>query len=125
MSDQNENKSVADLSRRDFLGVSSTALATAAALVGITAPAQEVQDTRKAEKDISASDPGQEDKPLLIEPKFKHASSNRSWRYWSGLVLLRFGAQTGKRGWLDARGELEGAADLKGSGWRKHAAYCR
>jgi oxalate decarboxylase len=66
VSDQNENKSVADLSRRDFLGVSSTALATAA-LVGITAPAQEVQDTRKAEKDISASDPGQENKPLLIE----------------------------------------------------------
>ena len=66
MSDQNENKSVADLSRRNFLGVSSTALATAA-LVGITAPAQEVQETRKAEKDISASNPGQENKPLLIE----------------------------------------------------------
>jgi len=66
VSDQNENKSVADLSRRNFLGVSSTALATAA-LVGITAPAQEVQETRKAEKDISASNPGQENKPLLIE----------------------------------------------------------
>ena len=79
MSDQNENKSVADLSRRNFLGVSSTALATAA-LVGISAPAQEVQETRKAEKDISASNPGQENKPLLIENK--HASSNRSWRYW-------------------------------------------
>src|SRR5579863_1835469 len=66
VSDQKENKSVADLSRRNFLGVGSTALATAA-LVGITANAQEMQDTRKAEKDISASDPGQENKPLLAE----------------------------------------------------------
>jgi oxalate decarboxylase len=66
VSDQNENKSMADLSRRNFLGVSSSALATAA-LVGITARAQEVQDTRKAEKDISASNPGQENKPLLAE----------------------------------------------------------
>jgi oxalate decarboxylase len=66
VSDQNESKSVADLSRRNFLGVGSTALATAA-LAGITAHAQEVQDTRKAEKDISASNPGQENKPLLIE----------------------------------------------------------
>src|SRR4029077_9440726 len=66
VSDQNESKSVADLSRRNFLGVSSTALATAA-LAGITVHAQEMQDTRKAEKDISASNPGQENKPLLVE----------------------------------------------------------
>ena len=66
MSDQDENKAVADLSRRNFLGVGSTALATAA-LAGITAHAQEMQDTRKAEKDISASNPGQENKPLLAE----------------------------------------------------------
>lgn len=54
------------LSRRSFLGVSSTALATAA-LGGLTVRAQEQQDTRTAEKDISASDPGQENKPLLEE----------------------------------------------------------
>src|SRR6202049_3781485 len=66
MSDQNENKSSADPSRRSFLGVSSTALATAA-LAGIAAHAQEMQDTRKAEKDTSASNPGQENKPLLDE----------------------------------------------------------
>jgi len=66
VSDRNENKSMADLSRRNFLGVSSTALATAA-LAGIAAHAQEMQDTRKAEKDISASDPGQENKVLLDE----------------------------------------------------------
>jgi oxalate decarboxylase len=54
------------LSRRNFLGVSSTALASAA-LAGLNAHAQETQDTRKAEKDISASNPGQENKPLLDE----------------------------------------------------------
>src|SRR5436305_6410424 len=59
------------------------------------------------------------------EPKFKHASSHRSWRCWSCLVLLRCGTQTSGRGWLDARSELEGAADLKGSGRRKHTANCR
>jgi oxalate decarboxylase len=66
VSDQNENKSVADLSRRSFLGVSSSALATAA-LAGITAHAQETQDTRKADKDHSASDTGQENEALLAE----------------------------------------------------------
>ena len=54
------------LSRRNFLGVGSAALATAA-LTGLTAHAQEVQDTRRAEKDHSASDPGQENRPLLAE----------------------------------------------------------
>ncbi|MDX6464415.1 MAG: oxalate decarboxylase [Acidobacteriaceae bacterium] len=53
-------------SRRDFLGVTSTALA-AAALTGLTAHAQEIQDTRTAEKDHSVSDPGQENRPLLDE----------------------------------------------------------
>jgi oxalate decarboxylase len=52
--------------RRNFLGVSSAALATAA-FTGLNARAQEPQDTRKAEKDISASDPAQENKPLLDE----------------------------------------------------------
>jgi oxalate decarboxylase len=54
------------LSRRSFLGVSSTALATAA-LSGLTVQAQEQQDTRTAEKNISASNPGQENKTLLDE----------------------------------------------------------
>lgn len=54
------------LSRRGFLGVSSTALATAA-LGRLTVRNQEQQDTRTAEKDISASNPGQENKPLLDE----------------------------------------------------------
>src|ERR1700748_1619620 len=54
------------LSRRDFLGVSSTAI-EAATLAGLTAHAQEIKDTRKADKDHSASDPGQENRPLLDE----------------------------------------------------------
>jgi oxalate decarboxylase len=66
VSDQNESKSTADLSRSNFLCVSSTALVTAA-LAGITARAQEAQDTRKSRKDISISNPGQENKPLLVE----------------------------------------------------------
>ena len=66
MNDQSESKPIADLSRRSFLGVGSTAVATAA-LAGITAHAQETQDTRKADQDHSASDPGQENKTLLAE----------------------------------------------------------
>ena len=54
------------LSRRGFLGIGSTAIATTA-LAGIAAHAQEAEDTRKAEKDQSSSDPGQENKALLYE----------------------------------------------------------
>jgi oxalate decarboxylase len=53
-------------SRRSFLGAGSAALA-AAAFVGLTANAQQREDTRKAEGDHSSSDPGQENKPLLDE----------------------------------------------------------
>ncbi|HEX4168679.1 MAG TPA: cupin domain-containing protein [Terracidiphilus sp.] len=53
-------------SRRGFLQSGSAALA-AAALVGLSANAQEREDIRKAEGDHSSSDPGQENKPLLDE----------------------------------------------------------
>jgi oxalate decarboxylase len=53
-------------SRRSFLGAGSAALATAA-FVGLTADAQQREDTRKAEGDHSSSNPGQENKPLLDE----------------------------------------------------------
>jgi oxalate decarboxylase len=52
-------------SRRNFLGMSSLALATAA--IGLTAHAQEKTNTQKAEQDRSLSDPGQENKALLAE----------------------------------------------------------
>lgn len=53
-------------SRRSFLGVGSAALATAA-LASIAAGAQTREDVRKGEGDHSASDPGQENGPLLKE----------------------------------------------------------
>jgi oxalate decarboxylase len=53
-------------SRRNFLGMTSVALATAA-LVGVAADAQDKASTQKAEQDHSSSDPGQENKALLNE----------------------------------------------------------
>src|ERR1700733_5985634 len=65
MSDQNDNNPTHDgVSRRSFLGVGSAALATAA-MVGLTANAQERDDTAKAEKDHASSDPGPENQVLL------------------------------------------------------------
>jgi oxalate decarboxylase len=57
---------VENQSRRSFLGAGSAVLA-AATLVGLTANAQQREDTRKAEADHSSSDPAQENKPLLAE----------------------------------------------------------
>lgn len=51
-------------SRRNFVGLSSAALATVA-ITGLAASAQERQNTAKAEKDHSTSDPAQENKGLL------------------------------------------------------------
>jgi oxalate decarboxylase len=67
VSDENKEIDLAENpSRRSFLGAGSAALA-AAAFVGLTANAQQRADTRKAERDHSSSDPGQENKPLLDE----------------------------------------------------------
>src|ERR1700752_4708173 len=67
MSDQEQNgRPASGLSRRNFLEVTPTALA-AEGLPALAANAQETQDTRKAEKDISYSNPGQENRPLLGE----------------------------------------------------------
>jgi len=65
MSDQKEN-GIEGLSRRNFLGVGSAGLATAA-LASLAANAQEKTDTEKADHDHSASNPGPENKPLLDE----------------------------------------------------------
>ncbi len=54
------------VTRRNFLGVGSAALALGV-IAGITAQAQEREDTRKALGDHSASNPGQENKALLDE----------------------------------------------------------
>ena len=63
---ENEGEFVESPSRRSFLGASSVALA-ATAFVGLTASAQQREDTQKAESDHSSSDPGQENMPLLAE----------------------------------------------------------
>ncbi|MGA2850335.1 MAG: cupin domain-containing protein [Terracidiphilus sp.] len=52
--------------RRNFLSLSSAALATAA-ITGLAANAQERSSTQKAEHDHSSSDPGQENKSLLAQ----------------------------------------------------------
>jgi oxalate decarboxylase len=65
MNHENENSGL-DLSRRNFLGVGSAALATAT-LSAVAAHAQERADTRKAEADRSSSNPAQENKALLDE----------------------------------------------------------
>ena len=67
MSDQNEEKPFLDgVSRRSFLGVGSAALATVA-MAGLTAHAQQREDTTKAEGDHSSSDPGPENRVLLAQ----------------------------------------------------------
>jgi oxalate decarboxylase len=67
MADKDEKLvAVENQSRRSFLGASSAALA-AAALVGLTANAQQREDTSEAEADHSSSDPAQENKLLLAE----------------------------------------------------------
>src|ERR1700686_112795 len=63
---EKESEPLESPSRRSFLEVGSAAIAVAA-FVGLTADAQQREDTRKAEADHSSSDPGQENKPLLDE----------------------------------------------------------
>jgi oxalate decarboxylase len=62
MSSQDQDQ--AGVSRRDFLGVGSAAVATLA-LASVPAAAQQPADTAKAEADHSSSDPGPENQGLL------------------------------------------------------------
>lgn len=66
MSDEKKTGLLESPSRRSFLEGGSVALA-AAAFAGLTANAQERENTREAEHDQSSSDPGQENKVLLDE----------------------------------------------------------
>jgi oxalate decarboxylase len=64
-SEQSKERSILEHpSRRNFLGLSSVALA-AAAFTGLTAEAQTKSSTQKAEHDHSSSDPAQENRGLL------------------------------------------------------------
>ena len=65
MGNEEQNRYTAmELSRRNFLEITSTALATAG-LAALAANAQEQQDTRTAEKSPSLSDPAKENMSLL------------------------------------------------------------
>jgi oxalate decarboxylase len=67
MNDDSKERPVLEQpSRRNFLGLSSVALATAA-FAGLSANAQEKLSTQKAEHDHSSSDPGPENRALLAQ----------------------------------------------------------
>src|SRR6201998_53959 len=67
MNDDSKERPVLEQpSRRNFLGLSSVALATAA-FAGLTANAQEKLSTQKAEHDHSSSSPGPENRALLAQ----------------------------------------------------------
>lgn len=65
-SDTPSSTTTENVSRRNFLGAGTAAVATAA-FSALAATAQEPEQTRKAEIDQSSSDPGQENKILLDE----------------------------------------------------------
>ncbi len=66
MSNEHEQKMHKGSSRRSFFATGSAALA-AAAITGVKADGQERTSVRKAERDHSSSNPGQENKALLNE----------------------------------------------------------
>jgi hypothetical protein len=76
-----------DTTRRNFLAVGSAVLATVAS-AGVAAPAQEAQDMREAEKDISASDPGRKTGRSCRRTQLQYAAAHRPWRYCPDRVLL-------------------------------------
>jgi len=122
MSDQKkEIEFVESPSRRSFLGAGSAALA-AAAFVGLTADAQQREDTRKAERDRSSSNPGQENKPLLdenpnsnIPPPTDHGDIGPIWYSFD---LARKRVEEG--GWTHqvTQRELPPSTDLTGVNMR-------
>jgi oxalate decarboxylase len=122
---ENEGELVESPSRRSFLGASSAALA-AAAFGGLTASAQERDDTRKAESDHSSSDTGPENTPLLAEnpntntpPPTDHGDIGPIWYSFD---LARNRMQEG--GWAHqvTQRELPPSTDLAGG---HHAAHPR
>src|SRR5882762_11103258 len=129
MSDhKKEIESVESPSRRSFLETGSVALA-AAAFAGVTANAQQREDTRKAEGDHSSSNPGQENKPLLAEnpnsntpPPTDHGDIGPIW-YSFDLTKKRI--QEG--GWTHqvTQRELPSSTDIAGVNMRLTAGSFR
>lgn len=115
-------------SRRSFVGAGAAALATTA-LAGVTARAQERGDTKKAESDHSASNPGQENLPLLHEnpnsntpPQTDHGDIGPIW-YSFDLAHKRVEAG----GWTHqvTQRELPPSTDLSGVNMRLIAGAYR
>lgn len=73
MNDREQDNGAGEVgSRRNFLGISSATLATLAATAS-TVYAQKREDTGKAERDHSSSDPGPENEPLLGQNRSSNA----------------------------------------------------
>src|ERR1700677_4553666 len=129
MSDHTKERSMMDHpSRRNFLGMSSVALATAA-FAGLTANAQEKASTQKAEHDHSSNDPGPENKVLLKEnpnsntpPPTDHGSVVPLW-YSFDLVKKR----VEEGGWTHevTDRELPSSKDIAGVNMRLTAGSYR
>jgi oxalate decarboxylase len=114
---EKESELVENPSRRSFLEVGSAALATAT-FVGLTASAQQRENTRGAESDHSTSDPGPENEPLLAEnpntntpPPTDHGDIGPIWYSFD---LARNRVQEG--GWVHqvTQRELPPSTDLAG-----------
>ena len=115
------------LSRRSMFGIGST-LATAA-LAGVAANAQTRANTRKAERDPSASDPGPENRPLLnlnpnsnTPPPTDHGDVGPIW-YSFDLTHKRIE----KGGWTHqvTQRELPSSKDIAGVNMRLTAGSFR
>jgi oxalate decarboxylase len=129
MNHEIEKASISEgVTRRNFLGVSSAALAFGA-IAGITAHAQEREDTRKALVDHSFSNPGQENKTLLAEnpnsnipPPTDHGDIGPIW-YSFDLAHKR----VEEGGWTHqvTQRELPSSTDLAGVNMRLTAGSYR
>jgi oxalate decarboxylase len=129
MSGQNQEKSFLDgVSRRSFLGVGSAAL-VAGAMAGITAHAQQRENTASAERNHSSSDPGPENHELLGEnpnsntpPPTDHGDIGPIWYSFD---LARKRVEEG--GWTHqvTQRELPPSKDLAGVNMRLTAGSFR
>jgi oxalate decarboxylase len=115
------------VSRRSFLGIGSAALATAVA--GLTARAQEPEDTAKAENDHSSNNPGPENRGLLEQnpntntpPPTDHGDIGPVWYSFD---LARKRVEEG--GWTHqvTQRELPQSKDLAGVNMRLTAGSFR
>src|SRR5580658_10050729 len=129
MSDHTEEQVIHEgVSRRSFLGVGGAALATVA-MAGLTAHAQQREDTTKAEGDHSSSDPGPENRALLAEnlntntpPPTDHGDIGPVWYSFD---LARKRVEEG--GWTHqvTQRELAPSKDLAGVNMRLTAGSFR